>query len=141
MKFANLKRSSLVLTLTVAALGTAYAADAQAKFKLNHAARIGTGVLPAGEYMVTMAAEGTTKAFITPADRSGATVIVLPVTTDGYASCKQSSLTMQVAGPNWNVRSVCFADFHTALYFPVPAEKATATAANADTAVSTAAAK
>ena len=139
MKFA--KKMSLVLTLALAALGTAHAADAQAKFKLPHAARIGSGVLPAGEYMVTMASDGTTKAFITPVDRSGATLIVLPVSTDGYAACNESSLTMQVQGSSWNLRSVCFADFHTALYFPVPAEKAIVSASNTDAAVATAAAK
>ena len=132
MKFA--KKMSLVLILATAAF-TAHAVDAQAKFKLTHAAHIGTGILPAGEYLVTMYAEGATKAFITPADHSGAAIIALPVGTDGYTGCEKSSLIMQVTGSVWNVRSVCFAGSHTTLYFPVPVEKATATASRSETTV------
>lgn len=131
MKFA--KKMSLVLILAAAAASAAHAVDAHAKFKLSHPAHIGAGVLPAGEYMVAMSADGTTKAFITPADRSGAAVIALPVTTDGYAVCTESSLIMQVSGSSWNVRSVCFADLHTALYFPLPAGTSTMTAATEET--------
>src|SRR3974390_2116123 len=95
MKFAKLLKSSLVLTLALAALGTAHAVDAQARFTLQHSAQIGASVIPAGEYTVKMSADGATTAYIVPAGRSGAAVIALPVSTDSFATCKSSSLTMQ----------------------------------------------
>jgi hypothetical protein len=139
MKLA--KKLSLLTILATAALGTSYAADAQAKFTLQHPAQIGASVLPAGQYMVKMSADGATTAYIVPADRSGAAVIALPVNTDSFAVCKSSSLTMHRLGSVWSISSVCFADMQTALYFPLPSEKSTVTAVNNDAAAIAAAAK
>jgi hypothetical protein len=127
MKFA--KKVSFLLTIAAALTYSANALDAQAKFTLAHDAYVGSQVLPAGEYIVTMSEEGTTKAFITPVERSGVSMIALPVTTDDYATCKQSSLTMQVVGAAWSVSSICFAEPQVALHFPVIEVKTTAAAA------------
>lgn len=142
MKFGKLMKSSLVLAaLAVASLATAYAVDAQARFTLQHPAQIGASVLPAGEYTVKMSADGATIAYIVPAGRSGTAVVALPVSTDSFATCKSSSLTMQRLGSAWSISSVCFADMQTALYFPAPSAKSTVTAVNSDAAAITGPAK
>ena len=133
MKLA--KKLSLMLSLTAAMTLSAHAQDAQAKFKLPHDARLGNAVLPAGEYTMRLSLEGNAKAYIVPAGK-GSTMIVLPVSTDEYASCSASSVSMQRSGAAWNVRSICFAEPQIALFFAMPAEKeALATAAPAPVAV------
>ena len=122
MKFA--KKMSLLFSLAAAVTLSAYAQDAQAKFTLPYDAHIGAGVLPAGEYLVTLSLEGIAKAVIVPEDHAGAAVIALPVSTDDYASCKESSVSMQREGSEWSVRSICFAEPQIALYFSAPVEKA-----------------
>ena len=134
MKFA--KRMSLMLSLGAAMALSAHAQDAQAKFKLPYAARVGESTLPAGEYTVTLSLEGNTKAYIVPADHSGGALIVLPVSTDEYASCTASSVSMKRDGTAWSVRSICFAEPQIALYFPAAADKtAVASVAPAPTAM------
>jgi hypothetical protein len=123
MKFA--KKLSLSFSLAAAMALSAHAQDAQAKFTLPHQAHLGEAVLPAGEYTVTLSWDGVTKAIIVPDNRTGAAIIALPVSTDGYASCKETSVIMQRDGSEWNVRSICFADAQVALYFSAPAEKGT----------------
>lgn len=66
--------------------------------------------------------EGNVKAYIVP-EGKGSTMIVLPVSTDEYASCSASSVSMQRSGSAWSVRSICFAEPQIALYFAMPAEK------------------
>ncbi len=134
MKFT--KKLSLLLSLAAAMALSVHAQDARAKFTLPHDAHIGAAVLPAGQYTVTVYFEGITKAFIVPENRASATMIVLPVATDTYASCKATSVNMQLDGADWNVRSICFAGRNVALYFPAPAEKtALASAAPAPVAI------
>lgn len=130
MKFA--KKLSLLVSLAAAAACSANAVDARAKFTLPHETRVGAGVLPAGEYTVTMSVDGTTKAFIAPADRGGVSLIVLPMVTDSHATCAESSLSLERFGSVWNLRSVCFAEPQMSLYFPVPAEIAAEPAVAAD---------
>ena len=133
MKFT--KKMSLMLSLGAAMALSAHAQDAHAKFKLPHDARLGNAVLPAGEYTMRLSMEGNVKAYIVP-EGKGSTMIVLPVSTDEYASCSASSVSMQHTGSAWSVRSVCFADSQIALYFAMPAEKeALAKAAPAPVAV------
>jgi len=124
MKFTNAKKMSLMLSLCAAMALSAHAQDAQAKFKLPYDARLGEKVLPAGEYKVTLSLEGNTKAYIVP-EGKGASMIVLPVSTDEYASCSESSVSMQRSGKAWSVSSICFAEPQIALYFAKPAEKET----------------
>ena len=134
MKFA--KKMSLMLSLAAAMAVSAHAQDGQAKFTLPHDAHIGAGVLPAGEYTVTLSLEGITRAIIVPANHKGAAVFALPVSTDDFASCKQASVSMQRDGAEWNVRSICFAGPQIALYFAAPTAKATmASAAPAPVAI------
>ncbi len=134
MKFA--KKLSLLFSLGAAMALSAHAQDAQAKFTLPHNAHLGSAVLPAGRYTVTVSFEGITKAFIVPADHKGAAMIALPVSTDDYASCKETSVSVQRDGADWAVRSICFAGSNVALYFPAPAEKtALASAAPAPVAI------
>ena len=133
MKFA--KKLSLMLSITTALALSAHAQDAQAKFKLPHDARLGNAVLPAGEYTMRLSLRGNATAYIVP-EGKGSTMIVLPVSTDEYASCSASSVSLQRNGTAWSVRSICFAESQTALYFAMPAEKeALATAAPAPVAV------
>lgn len=132
MKFA--KKLSLLTVLATAALGTSYAVDAQARFTLPQAAHVGESVLPAGEYIFRMSVDGTSKAFITPVDRSGATLIALPVSTDNHAACDASALKMQRIGTEWSLSSVCFAPLQMSLYFSAPAPKPSAAAVNNDAA-------
>ena len=122
MKFANVKKMSLVLSLGAALALSAHAQDAQAKFKLPHDARLGQTVLPAGEYTVTLSMVGSTRAYIVP-EGKGSAMFVLPVSTDEYASCSSSSVSMHRSGSAWSVRSICFAEPGIALYFAMPAEK------------------
>ena len=127
MKLA--KKVSLMLSLGAVMALSAHAQDAQAKFKLPHDARLGETVLPAGEYTVTLSMVGNTRAFIVP-EGKGSAMFVLPVSTDEYATCSSSSVKMQRSGTAWSVRSICFAESQTALYFAMPTEKeAFATAA------------
>ncbi len=133
MKFA--KKMSLMLSLGAVMALSAHAQDAQAKFKLPYDARLGNAVLPAGEYTMRLSLAGNAKAYIVPEGKRS-TMIVLPVSTDGYASCSASSLSMQRTGTAWSVRSICFAEPQIALYFAMPAEKeALAAAAPAPIAV------
>src|SRR5271170_978775 len=124
MKFANVKKMSLLLSLAAALSLSAHAQDAQAKFTLPYDARIGEAMLPAGEYTVTLSLDGITKAIITPENHAGAAMFALPVSTDSYASCKTTSVSMQREGAEWNVLSICFAEPQIALYFSAPVEKA-----------------
>ena len=128
MKFANAKKMSLILSLASAMALSANAQDAQAKFNLPHDARLGEKVLPAGEYKVTLSLEGNTKAYIVP-EGKGSAMIVLPVSTDEYASCTESSVSMQRSGTAWSVSSICFAEPQIAIYFAKPAEKETVASA------------
>lgn len=139
MKLA--KKLSLLTILATAALGTSYAADAQAKFTLPKAAQVGESVLPAGDYIFTMSVDGTSKAFITPIGHSGETVIALPVSTDNYASCEASVLKMQRVGTEWSLRSVCFAPLQMSFYFAAPSARSSVAAVNTDAAAMVAAAK
>jgi hypothetical protein len=59
----------------------------------------------------------------------GEAMIALPVSTDDYASCKETSVSMQREGAEWSVRSICFAGPQVALHFSAPAEKATVASA------------
>ena len=120
MKFA--KKMSLMLSLGAVMALSAHAQDAQAKFKLPHDARLGDAVLPAGEYTMRLSLRGNATAYIVPAG-NGPTMIVLPVSTDEYASCSASSVSLQRSGTAWSVRSICFAESQTALYFAMPTEK------------------
>ena len=124
MKFVNVKKMSLMFSLTAALALSAHAQDAQSKFKLPYDAHVGEAVLPAGEYVATLSLEGSARAYIVPADHAGAAIIVLPVSTDEYANCAESSVSMQREGSAWSVRSICFAEPQIALYFPATAEKA-----------------
>ena len=136
MNFA--KKMSLLLTLSASMACSAAALDAQAKFTLPQPARIGSSTLPAGEYLVKTYGAGANAAYIVPADGSGAAVIALPVSTDSYAVCKASSLTMQAVGSAWNISSICFAEMQTALYFTVPTEKKALSAASDSPAIAAA---
>lgn len=120
MTFA--KKMSLMLSLTAAFALSAHAQDAQAKFKLPHDAQLGEKVLPAGEYTVTLSLEGNAKAYISPTGK-GSAMIVLPVSTDEYASCTASSVSMHRSGTAWSVSSICFAEPQIALHFAAPADK------------------
>jgi len=127
MKFA--KKMSLLLSLAATMTLSAHAQDAQAKFALPYDARVGEAVLPAGEYTVTLSLDGITKAIIAPVDRKGAAMFALPVSTDSYASCKTTSVSMQREGAEWSVLSICFAEPQIALYFSAPMEKASVASA------------
>ena len=117
------KKLSLLLSLAAAMTLSAHAQDAKAKFTLAHNAHVGTAMLPAGQYTMTLSFDGFTKAIIAPVDRKGTGMIVLPVSTDSYAACSATTVSMQRDGATWNLRSVCFADQQLALYFAAPAEK------------------
>jgi hypothetical protein len=127
MTFA--KKMSLLLSLSAAMSLSALAQDAQAKFTLPYDAHIGEAALPAGEYTVTLSLDGITKAMIAPIDRKGSAMFALPVSTDSYASCKTTSVSMQREGDDWNVLSICFAEPQVALFFSAPAERAAVTSA------------
>jgi|HubBroStandDraft_4_1064222.scaffolds.fasta_scaffold03467_6 hypothetical protein len=134
MTFA--KKMSLLLSLSAAMSLSALGQDAQAKFTLPHDAHIGAAALPAGEYTVTLSFDGVTKAIIVPDNRSGAAMFALPVSTDSYASCKETSVAMHRDGADWSVRSICFAEPQVALYFSAPVAKtAMASAAPAPVAI------
>jgi hypothetical protein len=139
MKLA--KKLSLLTILATAALGTSYAVDAQARFSLPQAAHVGSSVLPAGDYMVTMSVDGSAKAIIIPVGHSGESVIALPTVIDAYASCAESSLQMERTGSEWSVRSVCFAPLQVSMYFAAPSTKSALTAVSTDAAVIAGAAK
>ena len=126
MKFVNVKKMSLMLSITAALALSAHAQDAQAKFKLPYDAHLGEAVLPAGEYLATLSLDGSAKAYIVPAGHAGAAIIVLPVSTDEYASCKESSVSMEREGAEWSMRSICFAEPQIALYFSATAVKSAA---------------
>jgi len=126
MKFVNVKKMSLMLSITAALALSAHAQDAQAKFKLPYDAHLGEAVLPAGEYLATLSLDGSAKAYIVPAGHAGPAIIVLPVSTDEYASCKESSVSMEREGAEWSMRSICFAEPQIALYFSATAVKAAA---------------
>jgi hypothetical protein len=119
------KKLTLMLSLTAAMTFSAQAQDAKVKFTLPHAAQIGEAVLPAGQYTFALSMNGITTATITPADRKGAAIFALPVSTDVYANCAGSSVSMKRDGVDWSVRSVCFAEPQVALYFAQPADKET----------------
>ncbi len=121
MTFA--KKMSFLLSLSAAMSLSALAQDAQAKFTLPYDAHIGEAALPAGEYTVTLSNVGVTKAIIAPESRTGTAMFALPVSTDEYASCKESSVSMHREGADWSVRSICFAEPQIALYFSAPMEK------------------
>ncbi len=121
MTFA--KKLSLMLSLTAAMTLSAQAQDAKVKFTLPRAAQIGEAVLPAGQYTIALSMNGITTATIAPADRNGSAIFALPVSTDVYANCAESSVSMKREGVDWSVRSVCFAEPQVALYFPAPAAK------------------
>lgn len=127
MTFA--KKMSLLLCLSAALSLSAFAQDAQAKFTLPYDAHIGEAALPAGEYTVTLSFDGVTKAMIAPADRRSAAMFALPVSTDSYAGCKTTSVSMQRQGADWSVVSICFAEPQIALYFSAPMEKASVASA------------
>lgn len=128
MKFA--KKLSTLLLFTAGLAVVAHAQGTQATFRLAHDTHIGTGMLPAGEYTVTLAVDGTTKAFIMPVAGHGASgMIALPTTTTDRGACSQSSLTMKRVGSEWSVTSICFAGSQIAVYFPLaPAKSELATA-------------
>ena len=126
MKFA--KKLSLSLSLAAALAVSAQAQDAKLKVSLPHDAQIGDAVLPAGSYNITLAMEGITLAVIAPADHSGPVVFALPVSTNSYAACTESSVNLQRDGAEWSVRSICFAEPQTALYFAAPTTKTVADA-------------
>jgi hypothetical protein len=121
MKFA--KKMSLLLSLAATMTLSAHAQDGQAKFTLPYDARLGEAVLPAGEYTITLSLDGITKVMIAPVDRKGSATIALPMTTDSYASCKTTSVSMHREGADWSVVSVCFAEPQITLQFSAPAEK------------------
>jgi hypothetical protein len=121
MTFA--KKLSLMLSLTAAMTLSAQAQDAKVKFTLPHAAQIGTAILPAGQYTIALSMNGSTTAMIVPADHKGSAIFALPVSTDIYADCEASSVSMKREGADWSVRSICFADQQIAVYFPAPAAK------------------
>ena len=130
------KKLSLMLSLTAAMTLSALAQDAKVKFTLPHAAQIGEAILPAGQYTIALSVNGSTTAIIAPADRKGSAIFALPVSTDVYASCAASSVSMKRDGVEWSVRSICFADRQVAVYFPAPAAKtAVASAASAPVAI------
>ena len=80
-------------------------------------------LLPAGQYTIALSMNGSTTAMIMPADHKGAAIFALPVSTDVYADCAASSVSMKRDGADWSVRSICFAEPQVALYFPAPAAK------------------
>ena len=121
MTFA--KKLSLMLSLTAAMTLSAHAQDAKLKFTLPHAAQIGETILPAGQYTMALSMNGSTTARIVPVDHKGAAIFALPISTDIYADCDASSVSMKRDGVDWSVRSVCFADRQVAVYFPAPAAK------------------
>jgi hypothetical protein len=121
MKFA--KKLSLSLSLAAALALSAQAQDAKVKFTLPHDAQIGGAFLTAGQYTVALSMNGIATALVAPADRKGAAVFALPVSTDVYANCAASSVSMQREGAEWSVRSICFAGPQVALYFAAPATK------------------
>jgi hypothetical protein len=124
MKFA--KKLSLMLSLTAAMTLSAHAQDARLKVSLPHDAQIGETVLPAGSYNITLSMEGITMAVIAPADHTGPAIFALPVSTNSYAACTESSVKLQRDGAEWSVRSICFAEPKTALYFSAPVARAAA---------------
>jgi hypothetical protein len=126
MKFA--KKLSFSLSLAAALALSAHAQDAKVKVTLPHDAQIGDAILPAGSYNITLSMEGITVAMITPADHAGPAVFALPVSTSDYAACAASSVGLERDGGAWSIRSICFAEPQTALYFAVPMTKAVAAA-------------
>ena len=130
------KKLILMLSLTAAMTLSATAQDARVKFTLPHAAQIGEAILPAGQYTMALSMNGSTTAVITPADHKGTAIFALPISTDVYASCTASSVSMKREGADWSVHSICFAEPQVALYFPAPAAKtAVASAAPAPVAI------
>lgn len=117
------KKLSLMLSLTAAMTLSAHAQDAKLKFTLPHAAQIGETILPAGQYTIALSMNGSTTARITPADHKGTAIFALPVSTDVYANCAASSVSMKRDGVDWSVRSICFAEPQITLYFSAPAAK------------------
>jgi hypothetical protein len=117
------KKLTLMLFLTAAMAFSAHAQDAKVKFTLPHATQIGEAILPAGQYTIALSMNGSTTAMIVPADHKGPAIFALPVSTDVYADCAESSVSMKREGADWSVRSVCFAEPQVALYFPAPAAK------------------
>ena len=131
MKFA--KKLSLSLSLAAALALSAQAQDAKLKVTLPHDAQIGESVLPAGSYNITLSMEGITVAMITPADHAGPAVFALPVSTSDYAACAESSVGLERDGGAWSIRSICFAEPQTALYFAAPVTRAATTSASTTT--------
>jgi len=108
----------LLLSSVAAAIGAA-AQDAHAKFTLPHDAMWGKASLPAGTYSVSLEFGGITKAYVTSEDGSRVAFVTVPETTEFSTACAKSTVNLQRSGSTWSVRSVCFSDLQTELYFPV----------------------
>lgn len=121
MNFA--RKICLLLSLATILSLSAGAQETSATFVLPQDAYVAHGVLPAGRYTVSLSLEGVTKMFITSADGKGVAAIALPVSTDSYAACNGTSLSLQREGGDWSLRSVCFAQSQVALYFAPRGQK------------------
>ena len=121
MRITKTLLSLALLAATMTCIANAQ--DAKAKFTLPHDALIGDTMLLAGQYTVTASRDGLTKAMIVSETGATRSMFILPVSTDVYAACEKSTVTIARSAGQWNVQSICFAGTQVALYFPAPSEK------------------
>jgi len=121
MRFTKTLLSLALLAATMTLIANAQ--DAKAKFTLPHDTFLGETILPAGQYTVTLALDGLAKAMVVSETGTTRSMFVLPVSTDAYAACEKSTVTIARSAGQWNVQSICFAGSQVAVYFPAPAEK------------------
>ena len=123
------KKMIFFTLLTVAASLTAAAQDRVLKFKLAQVAHIGSAVLPAGDYRMTLYSDTRIMTVVSPEDRRGAAVIALPISYETSNSCSKASVTLTPNGKELDLTSVCFGSNEIALHFRTVRSKATTQAA------------
>jgi hypothetical protein len=109
----------LFLLLVTMSLG-ASAQEPNGKFTVKHDTRWGTAVLPAGSYSVAVRNGPVPYVLVTSDDRSAVSIMAVAQYVE-TAQCKSSSLELEQADGNWNVRSLCF-ESSLAVYF-APSQK------------------
>jgi hypothetical protein len=121
------KKIVLSLLLLAAVSLPAAAQDAYGKFTVSHETRWGTAVLPAGNYTVSLT-NGPVPYVTVSSDPNKSLSIMAVAQYVDTGDCKESSLTLEQSGGDWDVRSLCFASAST-VYFNVPQKPTRAVAA------------
>jgi len=120
------------MTMTLLFLATSFVASSAqemtARFTLQHATSFSGTLLPAGTYNLQTMNRGTLLTLITPVDRQGQSVLLVPKSRD-YSSCAKNSLHLVSTDGEWSANSVCLAASDMTLYFADRPKRSTVTAA------------